>query len=211
MLLKNKLKGFIIFVFIILLILILLEFNTSYIRINNIPKIINKQSGILFLGTHNYEHKDIFITFREFEKLNKKFYMLFANKKWNHWLEPFRPKNIEFIYVKEKTVEYISSKLLLGENIIMFLYYESNSTGPFYIIKNTKCPLVLLKIKKQQLNKCDETKKLYFNHYNSSFKDIYINNFMSKFTIEFIKIRYNLSKFTNVKRFIKDLKINLYS
>lgn len=211
MLLKNKLKGFLILVFIILLILILLEFNTSYTLINNIPKIINKQGGILFIGTHNYEHKDIFITFRQFEKINKKFYILFANKRWNHWLEPFRPKNIEFIYVKEKTVEYISSKLLLGENVIMFLYLESDSTGPFYIIKNTKCPLVLLKIKKQQLNKSEKPIKQHFNHYNSSFKDIYINNFMSKFNIEIKKIRYNLSRFTNCKNFIKELKQNLYS
>ena len=143
--------------------------------------------------------------------------MLFANKKWNHWLEPFRPKNIEFIFVKEKTVECISSKLLLGENIIMFLYYESDSTGPFYIIKNTKCPLVLLKIKKENKQiKENNTKlikednNLISNHYNSSFKDIYINNFMSKFTIEFKRIKYNLSKFTNSKKFIKELKQNLY-
>ena len=110
--------------------------------------------------------------------------MLFANKKWNHWLEPFRPKNIEFIYVKEKTVECISSKLLLGENVIMFLYYESDSTGPFYIIKNTKCPLVLLKIKKENHTEINTSleKNLISNHYNSNFKDIF-NNFMSKFNV----------------------------
>ena len=190
------------------MILIFLEFNTSYKLISKIPKIINNQSGILFIGTHNYEHKDIFITFKQFEKINKKFYMLFANKKWNHWLEPFRPKNIEFIYVKEKTVEYISSKLLLGENIIMFLYYESDSTGPFYIVKNTKCPLLLLKIKKEIKQ---NEKKLINNHYNSSFKEIYINNFMSKFNLEIKKMKYNLSKFTNSSNFLKQLKQNLYN
>ena len=176
--------------------------------ISKIPKIIYNQSGILFIGTHDYEHKDIFITFKQFEKINKKFYMLFANKKWNHWLEPFRPKNIEFIYVKEKTVECISSKLLLGENVIMFLYYESDSTGPFYIIKNTKCPLVLLKIKKK-INQNE--KKLISNHYNSSFKEIYMNNFMCKFNVEIKKYIYNLSKFTNCKNFIKELKKKLYN
>lgn len=204
-----------ILILVTLLILVFLEFNTSYELISKIPKIIYNQTGILFIGTHNYEHKDIFITFKQFEKINKKFYILFANKKWNHWLEPFRPKNIEFIYVKEKTVECISSKLLLGENVIMFLYYESDSTGPFYIIKNTRCPLVLLKIKKeikqsQKEHSIDEN-NLISNHYNSSFKDIYINNFMSKFTIEFKKIKYNLSKYTNCKNFIKELKQNLYS
>ena len=204
-----------IFILLTLLTLVFLEFNTSYELISKIPKIIYNQTGILFIGTHNYEHKDIFITFKQFEKINKKFYMLFANKKWNHWLEPFRPKNIEFIYVKEKTVECISSKLLLGENVIMFLYYESDSTGPFYIIKNTKCPLVLLKIKKQikqsqEEDSIDEN-NLISNHYNSSFKEIYINNFMSKFNVEIKKIRYNLSRFTNCKNFIKELKQNLYS
>jgi len=215
MLLKNhKMVSIFIFILLTLLTLVFLEFNTSYELISKIPKIIYNQTGILFIGTHNYEHKDIFITFKQFEKINKKFYMLFANKKWNHWLEPFRPKNIEFIYVKEKTVECISSKLLLGENVIMFLYHESDSTGPFYIIKNTKCPLVLLKIKKQikqsQEDSIDE-KNLIINHYNSSFKEIYINNFMSKFNVEIKKIRYNLSRFTNCKNFIKELKQNLYS
>ena len=197
-----------IFILLTLLTLVFLEFNTSYQLISKIPKIIYNQSGILFIGTHDYEHKDIFITFKQFEKINKKFYMLFANKKWNHWLEPFRPKNIEFIYVKEKTVECISSKLLLGENVIMFLYYESDSTGPFYIIKNTKCPLVLLKIKKE-INQNE--KILISNHYNSSFKEIYMNNFMCKFNVEIKKYIYNLSKFTNCKNFIKELKKKLYN
>ena len=215
MLLKNhKMLYISIFILMILLTLVFLEFNTSYELISKIPNIIYNQSGILFIGTHNYEHKDIFITFKQFEKINKKFYMLFANKKWNHWLEPFRPKNIEFIYVKEKTVECISSKLLLGENVIMFLYYESDSTGPFYIIKNTKCPLVLLKIKKEikqsQKEHSLDKNNLISNHYNSSFKEIYLNNFMSKFNVEIKKVRYNLSRFTNCKNFIKELKQNLY-
>lgn len=216
MLLKNhKMVSIFIFILLTLLTLVFLEFNTSYELISKIPKIIYNQTGILFIGTHNYEHKDIFITFKLFEKINKKFYMLFANKKWNHWLEPFRPNNIEFIYVKEKTVECISSKLLLGENVIMFLYHESDSTGPFYIIKNTKCPLVLLKIKKEikqneNQNFKDEN-NLISNHYNSSFKEIYINNFMSKFNVQIKKIKYNLSKFTNSKNFIEELKQNLYS
>jgi hypothetical protein len=206
---KHKILSIFIIILITLLTLVFLEFNTSYELISKIPKIINNHSGILFIGTHNYEHKDIFITFKQFEKINKKFYMLFANKKWNHWLEPFRPKNIEFIYVKQKTVECISSKLLLGENVIMFLYQESESTGPFYIIKNTKCPLVLLKIKKED-KQIKENNNLINNHYNSSFRDIYINNFLSKYTLEFKKIKYNLSKLINSKNFIEELKENLY-
>lgn len=196
-----------IYFLVIILILVFLEFNTSYELISKIPKIIYNQTGILFIGTHHYEHKDIFITFKQFETFNQKFYMLFADKKWNHWLEPFRPKNIEFIYVKEKTVECISSKLLLGENVIMFLYHESDSTGPFYIIKNTKCPLVILKIKKSI--KQNEN-NLINNHYNSNFQEIYINNFMCEFNLEIKKIRYNLSRFTNCKNFIRQLKQTLY-
>jgi hypothetical protein len=132
--------------------------------------------------------------------------MLFANKKWNHWLEPLRPKNIEFIYIKDKTVEKLSSKLLLGENIIMFLYHESDSTGPFYIIKNTKCPLVLLKIKKES-----KQNNIVYNHFNSSFKEIYFKNFMCKYKIEIKKYKYYLSNSINSKNFIYQLKQNLYS
>ena len=209
MFLKKNTSYFFILILILILTLIYLEFNTEFILINNIPKIVNVHKGILFIGTHNYEHKDIFITFQQFKKFDQKFYMLFANKRWNYLLEPFRPNNIEFIYVKEKTVEYLSSKLLLGQNIIMFLYSESDSTGPFYIIKNTKCPLVLLKIKKNKNSKINKN-TLIKNHYNSSFKEIYMNNFMANFSLEIKKMKYNISKFTNCKNFIKELKFNLY-
>lgn len=209
MLLKKKFIIIFIFILVILSTLIFIEFNTKFTLIGNIPKMINNEKGILFIGSHNFEHKDIFITFKQFEKINQKFYMLFANKRWNYLLEPFRPNNIEFIYVKEKTVEYLSSKLLLGQNIIMFLYSESDSTGPFYIIKNTKCPLVLLKIKKNKNSKINKN-TLIKNHYNSSFKEIYMNNFMANFSLEIKKMKYNISKFTNCKNFIKELKFNLY-
>ena len=205
MLYKEKYLYIFVFILIILFTIVLLEFNTTYILIGNIPKIVKNDKGTLFIGTHNYEHKDIFITFKQFEKIDNKFYMLFANKEWNHWLEPLRPKNVEFIYVKEKTVEFISSKLLFGKNVIMFLYNESISTGPFYIIKNTKCPVIIFKIKKDMNN------KTIINHYNSSFKDIYISNFMAKFSLEFKKIKYNLSQFTYNKTFIKELKRCLYN
>lgn len=213
MFLKKNTSYFFILILILILTLIYLEFNTEFILINNIPKIVNIHKGILFIGTHNYEHKDIFITFQQFKKIDQKFYMLFANKNWNYLLEPFRPKNIEFIYVKEKTVECISSKLLIGENVIMFLYSESNSTGPFYIIKNTKCPLVIIKIKKQENLKKQVNNyniKKINNHYNSSFNQIYINNFMCKFNLQIKKVKYNLNKFTNCKNFITQLKYNLY-
>ena len=78
--------------------------------------------------------------------------MLFANKIWNHLLEPLRPKNIEFIYVTNNTVEKITSKILLGNSVIMFLYNESTSTGPYYILQNTKCKTILLKIKENIMN-----------------------------------------------------------
>ena len=87
----------------------------------------------------------------------------------------------------------------------MFLYYESDSTGPFYIIKNTKCPLVLLKIKKQsQKEDSIDENNLISNHYNSSFKQIYINNFMSKFNVEIKKIGITYQDLLIVKILLKN-------
>lgn len=202
-----------IFYTLIITILILLhfEFNTDYVAINrNVPMITQKGQGTLYIVTHNYEHKDILITMKQFSKYNQHFYMLFADKSWNHWLEPFRPNNIEFMYVKENTVSKISSKLLLGHNVIMFLYHESESTGPYYILQNTKCPLVIIKINKNNENKNNETNgdTLIKNHYNSSFQEIYWNNFLAKFTIEIKHINYDLS--INSKIFIENLKEEMY-
>jgi hypothetical protein len=197
---------------IFILSLILIEFNTNY-KIENFS--ININNGSLIIGTHNYEHKDIFITFKIFKNLNKKFYMLFADKSWNHLLEPFRPENIEFIYVKENTVDKLSSKLLLGHNIIMYYYYESTSSGPYYIIKNTNCQLYLLKIEKnknenenEKENKENKENKV-LNHFNSSFSDIYINNFMKNFIVSIKEFKYSLNNIDN-KKFLIDLKTNLY-
>ena len=201
-------KYYIFTILLILLILVLIEFNTDYKLINNIPKIIKTNIGTLFIGTHNYEHKDIFITMKHFEKYNDKFYMLFANKSWNHLLEPFRPRNIEFLYVKENTVQKLTSKLLLGNNVIMFLYLESESSGPYYILQNTKSSLIIFKINKlNENNKQINTAK---NHYNSSFKDIYWDNLLAKFTLEFKKVKYYLTKNTPPKTFIKQLKHKMY-
>ena len=200
-----------LFIFSIILVLILLEFNTDYKLINNeylstFINVPNSNRGTLHIITHNYEHKDILISFKHFEKHNNNFYMLFADKPWNYLLEPTRPNNIEFIYVKEKTVDKLSTKLLLGYSIIMFLYKESESTGPYYIVKNTTCPVKLLQIKKQ--NKDYNKKQNVVNHYNSSFQDIYLDNFMAKFTLETKQFNYDLHDST---LFMKQLKHELYA
>lgn len=201
------LNKYFIIILVIFLTLVYIEFNVDYSIINNLSlNYLNNKNevGTLFIGTHNYEHKDVFLTMKQFEKYDSKFYMLFADKSWNYLLEPFRPNNIEFIYVKENTVQKISSKLLLNHNVIMFLYYETESTGPFYILQNTKSPLVLLKIKNTKSKKIT-------NHYNSSFADIYLNNLLAKFTLEFKPIKYNISQMTPCKTFIKQLKSKLYN
>ena len=111
------------------------------------------------------------------------------------------------MYVKENTVSKISSKLLLGHNVIVFLYQESDSTGPYYILKNTECPLVIIKINKNSENK-NKNDTLIKNHYNSSFQEIYWNNFLAKFTIEIKHINYDLPM--NLKIFIENLKDKMY-
>ena len=209
---KNyKFTVFTVFIFLVVLTIILIEFNTDYYIIEN--KLSQKlklntlqhKIGTLFVGTHDYEHKDILISFNYFSQLNTKFYMLFADKTWNYLLEPTRPDNIEFIYVKEKTVDKLSSKLLLGENIIMFLYKESDSTGPYYILKNTKSPLIFFKIKKEQ-----NEKELIMNHYNSSYSDIFMSNFLKKFTLQLKKINYKLITSQNPNIFMNYVKKTLY-
>ena len=195
----NKIYIFIILILIIFIIL--LEFNVDYKLIKNIPKFTK---GTLFICSHNYEHKDIFIIFKEFSKINNKFSMLFADKSWNYLLEPVRPKNIEFIYIKNNTVNKLNSKLSLGFNIIIFLYNESISTGPFYILKNTQCPLILIKIKNLSTDKIA-------NHYNNNINNIFIDNFFNYYSIQFKKMKYAITKLTNKQTFMKQLKKNLYS
>ena len=224
----NKYLIFIFSIISLIVILILLEFNTDYKLINEMEKIkeidkIDKTTssnpGTLYIATHDYEHKDILITFKYFKNYkNDNFYMLFANKPWNYLLEPIRPSNIEFMYVKEKTADKISAKLLLGHSVIMFLYKESVSTGPYYIIQNTKCPVTLLKIKKETVKETD--KETVSNHYNSSFQDIYMNNFMAKFTLEIKPFNYDKNDFSSpsgpsgpsgpIGSFINKLKHEMY-
>ena len=186
-----KFTFFWLFILISFIVLIFFEFNTKYIiskyiiskyiplktnkenYINNLNSTITNlnynstitnsiyDKGKLFIVSHNFEHKDIFIAFKYFQNFNQKFYMLFANKIWNHLLEPLRPKNIEFIYVTNNTVEKITSKILLGNSVIMFLYNESISTGPYYILQNTKCKTILLKIKEDITN--ERNKKSNYN------------------------------------------------
>ena len=206
-----KLNFYIISI-IILIILILIELNTPYKIINNIPNLILNKSGVLYIGTHDYEHKDILVTFRYLQNFNKNFIMLFADKPWNYMLESLRPKNIEFLYVKGKTVETISSKLLLGHNVFMFFYKESESSGPYYIIKNTNCKTCIFQIKNlgNNLETDQNNNKKTINHYSNSINDIYFKNFMCKFSINFKTLKYNNYLLENKDIFINYIKKKLY-
>ena len=217
--------SYLIILFVLCVLYILFtEFNPKYFT-NNYNEIINNslknKYGTLFIGTHNYEHKDIFVTLKYFKEYhnNSKFYMLFADKTWNYLLEPFRPNNIEFIYVKENTVNKLSAKLLLGHNIIMFLYNESNSTGPFYIYNNIKnyCKTFLFKIKilnkNNLINKLKENEinnNKVSNHYNSDFIKIFIDNLGKEYLLEFIKFTENKENKENKEIFMKNLRKKLY-
>lgn len=201
-----------IIIIIILLTIVYLEFNVKFTLLNKMPIMnnLNENRGKLFICSHNFEHKDIFIIFKLFEKQKEKFYMLFADKSWNYILEPFRPNNIEFIYVKENTVNKLSSKILLGENVIMFLYNHSDSSGAFYILKNTNCLSYIIKIKRKEKNTKSNNIKIV-NHHNGTFTEIFINNFMKEYTVNINRIKYKLSKFTIVNNFMNQLKYKLYS
>jgi hypothetical protein len=198
-----------VYIFFIVLIVLFIEINTNFIIVKNISQTVILKPGTLYISTHNYEHKDIFILFQYFKNFDKTFYMLFADKSWNYLLEQIRPSNIEFIYVKEKTVEKVTSKLLLGENVIMFLYNHINVTGPFYMIKNTNCKLILFKIKKKLT--MHNNNEIFLNHTNSSFYDIFKNNFMANFMLSIQKVKYKIKDNTKNIIFMNQLKTLLYN
>ena len=208
---KTFIVTFIVTFVICILYYLFYEFNTYY-ELTNLSNVLptqpNKKYGTLYIGTHNYEHKDIFITLKEFEKSPFQYYMLFANKYWNHLLEPLRPKNIEFLYVKNNTVNIISSKLYLGHNVIMFYYKETSSTGPYYILKNVSCNTILFQIKDKNLRK---TSKVIKNHYNGSFWDILLSNLNRKFTFSYNSVILHNYLNLNSDQFILKLKELLYN
>ncbi len=194
----NILNYLILLIILSVYILIYIEYNTKFKIINKIPK---SKTNTLFLVTHNYEHKDIFIIFKIFGNLPQTYYILFADKLWNKLLEYIKPSNLIFIYVKKNTVNKISSKLLLNNNVIMFLYKENESSGSYYIIKNTNCNLILIQIK-------SKFNYIIKNHYNSSFLDIYLSNFNKLFEVYFKKIKYNVKTLNNFMFILKDTLYN---
>jgi len=198
----NKLFITIITLITLISIILTVELNTNY-KINKSFESLKFKSGSLIICSHNYEHKDIFIVLKELSKINQKFIVLFANKIWNNLLEISRPKNVEFTYVKDNTVNKLSSKLLLGHNIVMFLYKETTSSGPFYILKNTKAPLIILRIK---------GKTEGINHFNGSAIDIYIGNSLNNYTIEYNKFKYSINKSSDKPNiFMNKLIKNIYN
>lgn len=212
---KNKLIIFLISLIIIITVLILFEFNTKYNIKSDFVIEKNNNKGNLIIATHNYEHKDIFIILNYFGKRsNEKYYILFADKIWNTLLEPFRTLNIEFIYVTSGTVDKIINRLAAGDNVIMFLYKESDSSGLYHIINyfNNELEVKLAKIEDNQ-EKQDYQDNQISNHYNSSFYEIFVNNFNKIFDLKFEK--YNYSKYnyseSNKNTFMKDFKNQLYS
>lgn len=207
----NKLIIFLISLIIIITVLIIFEFNTKY-NIKSEFVIENSNKGNLIVATHNYEHKDIFIILNYFSNKKDKYYILFADKIWNTLLEPFRTLNIEFIYVTSGTVDKIINRLAAGDNVIMFLYKESDSSGLYHIINyfNNELEVTLAKIEEQKNNKEDYQ---ISNHYNSSFYDIFVNNFNKTFDLKFEKYKYSKYNYfkSNKNTFMKDFKNQLYS
>jgi len=188
-----------LFIIILIFILIYKELNPYYKLINE----IKIKSGSLIVCSHDYEHKDIFITLKQINSYKQdKFFVLFANEYWNYLIEPFRPNNTEFIYVKDNTVNKLSSKLILGYNVVLFLYEQNNSNGVYYMLKNTNAPLYTFKIKGNSPGS---------NHYNSSKLDIIIKNKFINYSL--VCNEYNYSKINNINPtvFMKQFKYNLYS
>ena len=87
-----------LFIIIFVCIYIFIELKTKYSIIKPLKSLSSK--GNLIICTHSYEHKDVFIMLQELQKSSKKYVMLFADKIWNHLLEPLRPNNVEFLFIK---------------------------------------------------------------------------------------------------------------
>ena len=181
---------------ILIIILLIVEFKTQY----TIKKSIQIKKGNFIVCSHEYEHKDIFITLQEIKKSNNFFYILFADEYWNYLIEPFRPNNTEFIYVKNKTVDKLSNKLFLGYNVVLFLYKHNNSKGIYHILKKTNSNLILLKIKGD---------KNGYNHLNSNYLKIMLYNKNINYNITYSRIKYNLND--NSYKFMRKIKNNLYN
>ena len=175
----------IIIILVLIIVLLHLEINTSYEIITKIPSL---KSSTLYVISHEYEHKDIFIIFNIFSKIKKHFYVLFADKPWNYLLEYIKPDNLTFLYVTSGTVNKLSSKLMLGHNVLLFLYNQNESSGVYHIYNNTNCNIRLIKINKNNDKLIQNNDKLIKNHYNSSYIEIYMNNLFSNYNVEFKKI-----------------------
>ena len=197
----------IITLLILIIILLYLEINTSYELITKIPSL---KSGTLYVISHEYEHKDIFIIFNIFSKIKKHFYVLFADKPWNYLLEYIKPDNLTFLYVTSGTVNKLSSKLILGHNVLLFLYNQNESHGIYHIYNNTKCNIRLIKINKNNDKFIKNNDKFIKNHYNSSYFEIYISNLFSNYNVEFKKISKKiLNSIVEPKLFMKNIKYKL--
>ncbi len=129
--------------------------------------------------------------------------MLFADKPWNKLLEYIKPIKFKFIYVKKNTVNILSEKLNNYNNVIMYLYKDSDSSGLYYILKNTNCNLITIKIKCINKNNIS-------NHYNGNYFDIYMDNLNNTYSIKYDKIDYKLEDYKNSKEFMNYIKSHLY-
>lgn len=209
-----------IFLLIIILVIFFLFYeiisSTNYRIINNLENLNNFQNsnnsnnyGNLIVSTHNYEHKDIFLIMNYFGKRSEENnYILFADKIWNILLEPIRSNNIEFIYVTNGTVNKIINRLMNGDNIIMFLYKESDSTGLYHILDyfDFNINVYLAKINEESNNN-----QKISNHYNSSFFNIFINNFNKHLNLKFEEFDIENYKIEEKDIFMQKFIEKLYS
>jgi len=181
---------------IFIIILILLEFFPIYKVINGPLSSHLQKNGKLILCTHNFEHKDVFIILREISYLTDRIYVVFADKIWNKLLEYFKSINSNFIFTEGGTTEKIIQKILQGYTIIMFLYNLDNPrTGLYYILRDTKCKLLLCRIKSEYKSKI---------HTEANILNIIYSNLNKTFTVEYDEINYKLGK--NPKFFMENIK-----
>lgn len=120
-----------------------------------------REKGTLYIVSHTYDAFDAFAMTTLFHNIKDKIYNVIATSRhlYNYMLKIFSRKfNVDIVLTAEGegqgAVSKSIKKIKSGQNIVLFLGEDrrvhKKSSGAYHIAKNSKCNVVLVKIKCQQ-------------------------------------------------------------
>ena len=172
----------IIFYFVLIQIKLLSLMKISYTNKNNI--LLNEPS--LLVCSHDYEQNDVFILINEFIKNKQNVTLVVADiighKILMYYIKFIGVFNIDFLFIKDGTVNKMIDMLKKDNSIITFLRRDDNSHGVYYTILEEEVPIILCQIKSDYLKE---------GEYNSIIEK-YTFNFNKEYQIEYKKYLYSL-------------------